>query len=154
MQPIIQSTSLDNRFPQIILGNCPEGKEDCDISQSQSKHSVNTYSYTPFNELHSYPIKATLIPLFKHYKLLRIQRNHGTQFTSTLWTNTLQHHITHVQSSVRRSRSSMVKRTNWEITRCLCTYCHAQQQNCVHYVLLLNQTFNELNNDTTGFTPN
>lgn len=119
--------------------------------------------YTKFVKL--YPIrradtKTIINKLFnlhfrEHGIPNKIQSDNATQFKSEMWFSKLEtHNITPIYSPLYYPCFNMAERPIKEVKRCLRTYCSKQHRNWAHYISDINACLNELQHETTGFTPN
>lgn len=111
-----------------------------------------------------YPIKRAttqicLTKLQRHYfekvgKPERILSDHGTQFTSHTWKNSLEAQGLKVLfSSIRHPQSNPVERSMREIGRILRTYCSGQHTKWAKYVKFVEECLNLTIHQSTGYTP-
>lgn len=84
----------------------------------------------------------------------RILSDHGSQFTSNIWKNTLtDNNIKINYSSIRHPQSNPVERYNREINRILRTYCQNKHTKWIECLELVNTYLNQHYNEATGYTP-
>lgn len=85
----------------------------------------------------------------------KVQSDNGTQFKSKAWIKKLEeYNIIPIFSPLYYPRFNMAERPIKEVKRCLRTYCSQQQQNWSRCLPIINDFLNEVQHDTTGFTPN
>lgn len=111
-----------------------------------------------------YPLKkittrATLNRLMKnhfvdHGKPSRILSDHGTQFTSSAWKDTLEGEgIAVLFSSIRHPQSNPVERVMRELGRLFRTFCSERHQKWAKCVPEIEKLLNIVTHTSTGFTP-
>lgn len=111
-----------------------------------------------------YPLKqitaaTTINKIFNHYipnfgRPETIVCDHGSQFTSKEWQSKLEaENIKLVYAPIRHPQSNMVERVNKEVGTCLRIYSNQNHKKWAFFIKHINETFNEIPNDTTGFSP-
>lgn len=85
----------------------------------------------------------------------KIQSDNATQFKSELWFNKLEaNNIIPIYSPLYHPCFNMAERPIKEVKRCLRTYCSNKHQNWARCIPDINICLNEVQHETTGFTPN
>lgn len=104
--------------------------------------------------------QAVIDRMFKEYiptygKPKKILTDHGTQFKSRIWIQKLEENqIRHILNPVYHPISNMAERPIKEVKRCLRTYCAQNHRSWSNYISTINSFLNEIQHETTGFTPN
>lgn len=87
-------------------------------------------------------------------KVDAILTDHGSQFTSKKWKETLEYlGIKHILSSIRHPQANPSERVMREVGRLIRTYCHEQQSKWASEVKSFMLFFNSLVHESTGFSP-
>jgi hypothetical protein len=92
---------------------------------------------------------------FQHVVPIKvILSDHGTQFQSRLWQDTLrQWGITHTMSSIRHPQSNLWERVIKELARLFRAYCHNAHANWASVLSNIELLFNTTTHSSTGFHP-
>lgn len=87
-------------------------------------------------------------------KITTILSDHGSQFTSGLWTKELSAHGINVTfSSIRHPESNPAERIMRELSRLFRTYCHNQNSSWALHLSNIENLFNTLPHSSTGYSP-
>ena len=116
--------------------------------------------YVRMYALRKQTTRAAVVKIFIDYitqqgKPRRIVTDHGTQFTSPIWTQKLAREgIEHTLTSVRHPQANMVERVNREISKFL----RMLLENTKHFswynkLQIVEDLLNQTHHETTGFTP-
>lgn len=85
----------------------------------------------------------------------KIQTDNGSQFKSNQWIKTLEENqIIPVFSPLYFPKANLAERPIKEVKRCLRTYCSTKHRTWPDFIPKINQVLNELQHDTTKYTPN
>jgi hypothetical protein len=84
----------------------------------------------------------------------RILSDHGTQFTSALWKESMEEMgVKVIYSSIRRPQTNPSERVMRELSRVFRVYCSDDHKRWPEVLLWINRWFHEVTHESTGMTP-